>query len=68
MKILDRSMTARDAANHFAANYSEEPRKVGCIVTAPNYGILFQFVDGRRWYSVQMVDGGWEVVPEDGRA
>ena len=68
MNIVEESATARDAAERFAESYSDEPRKVGTVVTPPDAKpceIDFQFVGGVRWYSVRMAPdySGWIVGP-----
>lgn len=66
MQIQGPSMTARDAANYFAENAFEEPRKVGTIIAAPDAAMKFQLVNGVQWYAVRILPdySGWEVTAE----
>lgn len=63
MIIHNRNITARQAAEEFAATFQEQPRKVGTFLGKP---ARFKLVDGNRWYQVRCLNdySGMEVVPE----
>lgn len=69
MKIQNPELTARQAAEQFAQQYSEEGREVGTVLIAagaePGHNIDFQFVGGVRWYGVRLLPdfSGWDVEP-----
>ena len=64
LQIEDRTITPRQAAEHFAATSFEEPRKVGCYLINPP---RFQLLDGRKWYRIDMLPNyaGWEIRDDD---
>lgn len=66
MRIIQPGITARQAADVFAAKYDDEGREVGHVALRPGVALLFQFVGGVRWYAVTLLPDytGWEVVPE----
>ena len=68
MIIPGSGLTARQAADQFAASYSDDgPRKVCDIALAPNshIGITFALVGGVRRYLADSLPSydGWEITP-----
>jgi hypothetical protein len=61
MKIYGPQLTARQAADQFAAEAFEEPRKVGTWIINPT---RFQLVRGKQWYLVECLPtyDGWEIT------
>jgi hypothetical protein len=67
MLIHDTSLTARQAADKFAAEHFDKPRKVGATMNSTaDAALRFQLVDGVRWYSVRSLEDrtGWEVTAD----
>lgn len=55
-QIQNPKLTAREAGEQFARTAWSEPREIDQWI-----GNRFQLVNGRNWYQVNPVDGGWEI-------
>jgi hypothetical protein len=54
------------AAEHFAAIFWAQPRKVGEWMNREDGKLRFKIADGVKWYLVvSMGPSGWEVVDAD---
>ena len=67
MIVQNSQLTAKEAAQEFAATYWEPGRKVGAFSTSPDGALLFQVVNGVRWYAVRCLEdySGWEIPPSN---
>ena len=63
MRILDSSMTKKQAAKQFAATAFDEPREIGTWLINP---FRFQLEHGRKWYRVEFLSDftGLEIVED----
>lgn len=63
MEIRNTKINSRQAAEQFAAEYFEQPRKVGKIkMDGPHY--KFRLVDGRQWYTLEIMAYGWRITAD----
>ncbi len=64
-EIYDKTITARQAAERFAREVCDDPRKVACYLIEPP---RFQLVGGWRWYRIEPLPNyaGWGIVAENG--
>ena len=61
IQIRNSKLSARQAADLFAAEAFEEPRKVGTWIV-DSLTPRFRLIGGRQWYEVVLLPGnGWEI-------